>query len=168
MKRKSFMAACLALGFVAAVAVAQTGGTKTHQVVPQQNLKWEPGPLPGTQMTVVSGDPKKSGGSFVLRLKLANKIQVPPHWHPMDEHVTVLSGTFSLGMGNKFDAKAVQDLRTGDYVVITKEMRHFGASKGETVLQVHGTGPFAINWVNPADVPAQPAPAKGAPAKKQK
>ena len=169
MKKTTIFAACLALGLCAVVAMAQTGAPKAaHQVARAQTLKWAPGPLPGSQMAVVSGDPAKSGVPFVLRLKLADKVQVPAHWHPTDEHVTVLAGIFAVGMGDKYDGKKLDDLKVGDYLMIPKEMRHYGLAKGESVVQVHGMGPFAINWVNPADVPAQPAPPKAAPAKKQK
>ena len=162
MKKAAAMAAALALILSAGVVMAQSGSAKaTHQMARAQSLQWAPGPLPGSQLAVVSGDISKAG-PFVLRLKLADKVQVPAHWHPTDEHVTVLSGIFSLGMGDKYDGKKLDDLKAGDYIMLPKEMRHFGLSKGESVVQVHGMGPFVINWVNPADVPAPPA------AKKQK
>ena len=80
---------------------------------------------------------------------------VPAHWHPTDENVTVISGSFGIGLGDKFDKDKVRFLPPGSYVRLTKEERHFAVMKGETVVQVHGTGPFALNYVNPADNPAK-------------
>jgi len=86
--------------------------------------------------------------------------KIAPHWHPTDEHVTVLSGTFSLGMGETFDAKAAKPLAPGGYALLPAEMRHFAWTKGGATVQVHGMGPFVLNYVNPADDPSRSAPPK--------
>lgn len=132
-----------------------------HSIVAADTLKWNP-IIPGADLAVVSGDPDKAGGQFVLRIRIKNGTKVPAHWHPTDEHVTVLRGTLLIGMGEKYDEKALQTLGTGNYVSIPKQMRHFALAKGDTILQVHGMAPFKVNWVNPAEVPALPgkAPAK--------
>lgn len=165
MKKTAAMAAAFVLTLTTTAVLAQTGApAAAHQMARAQTLQWAPGPLPNSQLAVVSGDPSKPG-PFVLRIKAADKLVIPAHWHPTDEHVTVLSGIFALGMGDKYDAKKLDDLKAGDYVMLPKEMRHYALSKGESVVQVHGMGPFVINWVNPADVPPPPPPP---PAKKQK
>ena len=113
-------------------------------------------------MAVVSGDPGKAG-TFVVRLKAPAGFKVAPHWHPTDENVTVISGTFALGMGEKFDAAALKAAPAGGYGLMPAEMRHFAMAKTAVVVQVHGTGPFALTYVNPADDPSKrvaPAPAK--------
>jgi hypothetical protein len=73
---------------------------------------------------------------------------------PEDENITVLTGTFLVGMGDHFDEGKLKAMHAGDFASIPKEMRHFAIAKGETVYQVHGIGPFKVNWVNPADVAA--------------
>jgi hypothetical protein len=81
--------------------------------------------------------------------------KIAPHWHPTDEHVTVISGTFALGMGEKFDNAALKSLSAGGYGLMPAEMRHFAMAKSAATVQVHGVGPFALNYVNPADDPSK-------------
>ena len=90
---------------------------------------------------------------FVLRLRYHGKSRIPPHWHPIDEHLTVLSGRFRLGMGTSGDERATTALVAGAYGFVAAKMAHYGWADGETTIQVHGIGPFVINYVNPADDP---------------
>ncbi len=123
------------------------------------NLKWVP-IRPGNEMAVVYGDPSKAGELYAVRFRFADGFKVPAHWHPQDEHATVLQGTLLLGMGKKWDERALTTtLTTGAYVFVPKEMPHFALARGGTVLQAHGIGPFQIIYVDPADDPRnQPAP----------
>src|SRR6516165_557553 len=119
------------------------------------DVKWQPAPpgLPaGAQIAVLFGDPTKAG-PYVLRVKLPDGYKVPPHWHPTDENVTVIEGTFMAGKGDKFSAEASEALPAGSFVKMPREMRHFAWAKGETIIQVHGIGPFEITYVNAADDP---------------
>ncbi len=124
------------------------------EVVTPDSLKWT-SYAPGVEMAVLSGDPNASGGLYTIRLKMADGNQIAPHWHPEDESVTVLNGTLQVGMGEKFDATALQSLPAGSHAVVPKEMRHFAKSSGETIIEVYGQGPFKINYVNPADDPSR-------------
>src|ERR1044072_6662133 len=91
-------------------------------------------PLSST-LAVVYGDPSKPGAPFVLRLtNRANQI-VPVHWHPEDENITVIQGTWYLGSGDKFDRKALREMNVGDYAWMPKKMRHFGWAKTDIILQ---------------------------------
>jgi ketosteroid isomerase-like protein len=134
------------------------GGPPTKEVVVAANgLTWSDAPpvLPaGAKMAVVSGDPGKPE-MFAIRVQLPSGYIIAPHWHPTDEHVTVLSGTFSLGMGDQFDRDDLKDLSAGGYASMPAGMRHFAATKGATTIQVDGMGPFAVNYVNPADDPSK-------------
>lgn len=128
---------------------------KGHVMLRPDDLKWGPGPaaLPaGAKFAVLAGDPHKTG-PFVIRAKLPDGYKVPPHWHPTDENVTVLKGTFMAGKGEKFNAEAAEALPAGSFVRMPKRMRHFAFAKGETIIQVHGMGPFEIHYVNAADDP---------------
>lgn len=135
----------------------------THQggvmLTPDQ-MKWGPAPpaLPaGAQMAVLSGNPSKAGAPFAIRVKFPDGYRVPPHWHPTDENVVVLEGTIALGMGDKADAAVEHELTAGSFALMPKGMRHFARAIGETTIQIYGVGPFAINYVNPADNPMKKA-----------
>jgi quercetin dioxygenase-like cupin family protein len=124
-----------------------------------KQTKWGDAPpalRKGAQFAVLSGDPGKQG-PFVIRLKMPAGFKIAPHWHPTDEQVTIIAGTFSVGMGDNFDAQATKTLTTGDYALMPAEMRHFAWTKTGATVQVHGTGPFALNYVNAADDPRQDA-----------
>jgi ketosteroid isomerase-like protein len=131
--------------------------SQPHVSSTSAEVKWGDAPPslpPGAKMAVISGDPTKAE-PFTLRGQLPSGYRIPPHWHPTDEHVTVLSGTFAFGMGEKFDEKSLKDLSAGGYTLMTATMPHYGITKGPTVIQVHGMGPFVLNYVNPADDPSR-------------
>jgi len=108
----------------------------------------------GASFAVVSGDPSHAG-LFVVRLKLPAGYKIAPHWHPTDEHVTVLAGTFGVGMGDKIDLAATKKLPAGGYALLPATMHHYAVAIEETTVQVHGQGPFALTYVNPSDDPSQ-------------
>ena len=124
-------------------------------IYPTSGIKWANGPasLPaGAKIAVLEGDPGKEG-FFTMRLWLPDGYKIPPHWHPKVEHVTVISGTFNLGMGEKFDQSATREMAAGTFGFWAAGMRHFVWVKGDTVVQLHGIGPWGINYVNPSDDP---------------
>jgi len=90
---------------------------------------------------------------YVARAKLPDGYKVPPHWHPADENVTVLQGTLLIGTGDKLDASHAEELPAGLFMQMPKTMHHFAIAKGETLIQLHGTEPFEIIYINPADDP---------------
>ena len=150
------------------VAIAQTPKKAPPKAAPHAmaakpvmympgDISWAPSPastgLPsGMQMSVLSGDPSKPG-MFTIRGKIPDGGKIAAHWHPTDEHITVLQGTFSAGMGDKLDTAALRDFPAGSYLVMPKRMNHFVVAKGETIIEVHAMGPFVLNYVNPADDP---------------
>lgn len=124
-------------------------------MVASSGLTWGDAPpvLPaGAKMAVVSGDPGKPE-QFAVRLQMPAGYTIAPHWHPTDEHVTVISGTFGLGMGDTLGN--VKDLPAGGYAVLPAEMRHFAKAVTAATVQVDGMGPFVINYVNAADDPSK-------------
>lgn len=145
-----------ASGAVTAAALADA--VPSHVLTTPRAIKWVPFVPggPGVKAAVLAGDPEKPG-PFVLRIKSPAGAKVPPHWHPGDEHITVLSGTFAVGMGDVFDAKKLTVLPAGSYALMPREMHHFAQSKTATVVQVHGMGPFQVNFVNPAADPRKKA-----------
>src|SRR5207302_10243937 len=132
---------------------APTHGQQIH--TPDQ-IKWKPGPPslpPGAKMAVLEGDPTKEG-PFTMRVLLPDGYSVPPHIHTAVEHITVISGTFNLGMGDKIDKSATQAMPAGAFGHWPAGMKHFAWANGETVVQLHGVGPWGIQYVNPADDPS--------------
>jgi quercetin dioxygenase-like cupin family protein len=148
---------CVTFAFVALAAFAGAQGPKSHIALTPTDVKWGPAPpslQKGAELAVVSGNPG-AAGPFVIRLKVPAGYKIAPHWHPTDEHVTVISGTFALGMGEKFDAKAMKEMPAGSYGMLPAEMRHYAMAKTAAIVQVHGMGPFVLNYVNPADDPSK-------------
>ena len=118
-------------------------------------VKWGPAPptLPkGAQFAVLSGDPSKNG-FYVVRLKLPANYQIPAHHHPTTENLTVLSGSFHAGMGDKLDRTKAETFEPGGFAAMPANMNHYAWASRDTVIQVDGEGPFAIVYVNPADDP---------------
>ncbi len=145
----------------AATATAEA----THVILDASEIAWQPAPdvLPsGAEIAVLAGDLTKEG-PFVFRVKLPDGYRVAPHWHPLVESVTVLSGTFGIGMGETFDATAGRELGPGALFVMPAETPHFAWSKGETIIQVHGSGLWGLNYVNPEDDPRNAAGEGAAP-----
>ena len=103
-----------------------------------------PGFLPGMKVAVLEGDPEKAG-PYTLRLQFPAGYRFPGHSHPNTENLTVISGKFLLGMGERTDIRELKAYEPGDYLNIPPNMAHFGGADVETVIQLHGTGPFAIN-----------------------
>ena len=126
-----------------------------HGFYSAADLKWQDGPpsLPaGAKVVMLEGDLAKEG-PFTLRALLPDGYKIPPHTHPKIEHVTVISGTFYLGMGEKFDQSAGHEMSAGAFGFWPAGMTHFAWTKGETIIQVHGVGPWGITYLNPADDP---------------
>ena len=120
-------------------------------------LKWGDAPpnVPkGAKLAVVSGDPG-GRGPYVVRLRLPPNYKIAAHHHPKSEYVTVLSGSFHIGMGDKLDQSKGQELRAGGFAEAPAGMNHYAWTTSETVIQIHGEGPFAITYVNPADDPSK-------------
>jgi len=125
------------------------------ELFPVAEIKWQDGPpsLPkGAKIAVLEGDPGKEG-PFVFRVKVPDGYRIPVHTHPKTERVTVISGTFNIGMGDKFDMTETKPMPAGTYGHWEAGMKHFVWIKGETVVQFHGMGPWTIQYVNPVDDP---------------
>lgn len=133
-------------------APAPAAAAAHHTMMMDKDLKWS-ALAPGYEMTVVSGNPDATG-PYVLRIRATkDHAEVPPHWHPGDESITILSGTFKVGEGDKTDEKATHTLQAGDFAMMPAKVHHFAISSKDCVVQVHGMGPFKVNWVNPPEAP---------------
>jgi quercetin dioxygenase-like cupin family protein len=128
-----------------------------HVLLTPGDIKWGPAPpvLPaGAQVAVLDGDPFKPG-FFSIRLKFPDGYKIPAHWHPTDENITVIQGTFRAGMGDAHSDAALHDFPVGSFIKMPKRMRHFASAKGKVIVQVYGPGPFVLTYVNPSDDPTK-------------
>ena len=146
--------------FVLALSVTASGQAVAptppgHPVMNAATLQWVPAPpsLPaGAMMAVLAGDPGKEG-VFVVRAKFPDGYKVSPHFHPTDEHVTVLKGSLMMGLGEKVDRAAMHAVTAGGFFTAPATKPHYVVAKGETIIQITAMGPFSVTYVNPSDDP---------------
>jgi mannose-6-phosphate isomerase-like protein (cupin superfamily) len=164
--RRNLSGAALVFGvlsmtyFVAAQVREDSGRDRAidrhdHVFVRPERIDWKrdhPALPPGAQYAVLQGDPS-APGPFTMRLRVPAEYRIPPHTHPQAEHVTVLSGALRLGMGQRFDEGALQELPAGSFFVMPPGMAHFVQAAEETTIQLHGVGPWDIRYIDPGDDP---------------
>jgi quercetin dioxygenase-like cupin family protein len=142
---------------IASAGAASSAGTQTQDALAPDEITWSAGPpsLPaGAQSAVLYGDPSKEG-VFALRIKFPKGYRIPPHTHPRPEVVTVISGSFAIGMGETLDASEAKKLPAGGFFAIEPGMAHYGIVDEGAVVQINSSGPWAIKYVNPDDDPRQ-------------
>ena len=147
--------AAVAIAGVASTALADT--MDGHTIVQPQEIKWGPAPTllpPGAEAAVLFGDPSEEG-LFVLRLKLPAGYTVAPHTHPVDEVITVISGTFRIGMGKVADQRRARPLPAGSFFALPPGTVHYVFINEETVIQISTIGPWGLTYINPKDDPRQ-------------
>jgi len=156
MKKLLAVFSLVVTGFLATPVYAEMEG---HMMVSPKSLVWTDVPSlpPGAKITVIEG-PLNEATPFTFRLKFPPNYQIPAHWHPAIEHVTVLSGTFNMGLGDKLDKTKTMPLTTGGVAILAPQIPHFGWTKEATVIQLHGMGPWGITYVNEADDPRKKKP----------
>jgi quercetin dioxygenase-like cupin family protein len=143
------VATALVLGAPAAQAAGQ------HTILQPNEIKWSAGPpsIPkGAEVAILFGDPSKEE-PFAMRLKMPNGYRLAPHSHPKPEIVTVISGTFRIGMGETADPSKATAVPAGGFFAFPAGMVHFASTEGETVIQLNSVGPWALTYVNPKDDP---------------
>jgi quercetin dioxygenase-like cupin family protein len=136
---------------------AQAPTHPTHVFTPS-SIQWGPAPPlvpPGAQFAVLEGDPTASTGDYTIRLRMPDGYRIPPHWHPLRENVTVISGTFALGMGDVFDVDKMKSVPAGTFAFLDPDMHHFAMAHGEAIVQVHGASPLQFNYINAQDDPGK-------------
>ena len=153
MKLKKIM---LAIVCCAGILLAQSG--KPQNAFTPDQIKWGPPPpflAAGAQVAILEGDPMASSGDFTLRIKMPDGFKLAPHFHPKRENVTVISGNFKVGMGDKFDESKMMTFPAGSFAYMDPDMHHYAMASGEVVVQVHGISPIKFNYVNAADDPSK-------------
>ena len=150
--RSTVLLGLISLGLAAPLANAQDA--HHHLLLDPGKLTWAAVPSlpPGAQIAVIEG-PMNQAVPFTIRLKFPDNYRIPPHWHPAVERLTVLSGIFHLGSGESFDKAKAETLPAGGIAIMPAQMRHYAWTTGETVVQLHGTGPWGVTYVNAAEDP---------------
>jgi quercetin dioxygenase-like cupin family protein len=134
--------------------VAEAQHHADHVMIVPSELKWAPVPsLPaGAQISVIEG-PLDKAAPITARIKFPANYRLPAHTHPVIEHVTVISGTFHMGIGDKLNTSKTTALTPGSFAIMQPGTRHFAWTEQETIVQIHSVGPWGITYVNPADDP---------------
>jgi hypothetical protein len=137
--------------------MAASAATTNNAFTPDA-IQYGPAPpflAPGAQLAVLEGNPLASSGDYTLRLKMPDGFRIAPHWHPLRENVTVISGSFKVGMGDHFDESSMMSFPAGSFAYLDPDMHHYAMAKGEVVVQVHGMAPVQFNYINPDDDPSR-------------
>ncbi|WP_093039196.1 cupin domain-containing protein [Roseovarius azorensis] len=145
------MAAVTVAVLTAPVALAQDD----HVMIESGAFEYAAGPgslQKGAEYAVLYGDPA-SDGVFAMRLRLPDGFHIAPHHHTKPEIVTVISGTFRLGMGEEADTTETTALEPGSFFAFQPGMAHYAYAEGETVVQLNSTGPWTITYVRAEDDP---------------
>ena len=140
------------------LTIAAHPGAHQKNAFTPDTIPWGPAPpfiAPGAQLAVLEGDPTASSGDYTVRLKMPDGYRIAPHWHPLRENVTVISGTFKVGMGDNFDETKMAAFPAGSFAFLDPDMHHYAMASGEVVVQVHGISPLQFNYVNPDDDPSR-------------
>src|SRR5215468_4543704 len=155
---KSALVVLLVMVFSWVRSFAQEDQSVDMRLYPPTSMEWKAGPAaipPGAKMAVLEGDPTKEG-PFVVRFQFPAGYHIPPHTHPKTERVTVISGALYLATGESLDRNSARKLPAGSFGYWPAGMKHTAWSEGETIIQLHGVGPWQINYVNLADDPRNP------------
>lgn len=139
---------------LAGLASAAIAGESDGFVNPK-DIHWGPAPaaIPkGAKIAVLQGDPFKSG-PFVIRLMVPAGYEIPPHWHTQDESLTVISGSFYFGTGDKAETRNAPTISAGAFHHLSGKDHHYLVARTASVIQINGNGPFDVTYINAVDDP---------------
>ena len=161
MKGKPFVAlsiaAMLCLAGQLLTTAAHSGAQEKNAFTPD-TIQWAPAPpflTAGAQLAVLEGNPAGTTGDYTVRLKMPDGYRIAPHWHPLRENVTVISGNFKVGMGDTFEVDKMATFPPGSFAYLDPNMHHYAMAAGEVTIQIHGASPLQINYVHPEDDPGK-------------
>ena len=158
MKARMIGVSVLCGGIAVSIGLASAESKAKHvtHIFNPDDVKWAPAPPslpPGAEAAVLDGDMMKKGSEFTVRLRFPAGYKIPAHFHPKDEHVTVLSGSLYMGIGDKLDESGAQEIKAGGFHAIPRGVRHYAFTKETATIQLSGVGQWGITYVNPADDP---------------
>jgi hypothetical protein len=154
MKRLYTTALAVVFGVLSAGATSTWAESDHHRMITPNELKWNDVSSlpPGAKVAIIEGRLNEAE-PFTFRLKFPDNYKIPAHWHPAVERVTVLSGTFHMGVGDMLDMQKSMALSPGSIMILQPKTHHFAWTEGEVTVQLNGIGPWGITYVNPADDP---------------
>jgi hypothetical protein len=166
MKRNLCLCLCLTLALFTGIWWMRQPGSlgvmavsaSEKNVFTPDAVQYGPAPsfvAPGAQLAVLEGNPLASSGDYTVRLKMPDGYRIAPHWHPKRENVTVISGTFKVGMGDHFEEASMLSFPAGSFAYLDPDMHHYAMASGEVVVQIHGMSPVQFNYINPDDDPSR-------------
>jgi quercetin dioxygenase-like cupin family protein len=129
---------------------------KSHIMLTPEEVRWGPCPPavpPGASCAVIEGSLTAANALFAYRVRMPDNYRIPPHFHPVDEHLIVVSGVFNIGHGDKSDPSAARSMMAGSFIVMPKGMPHFAWTRGETIIHVYAIGPWGLTYVDARDDP---------------
>jgi quercetin dioxygenase-like cupin family protein len=132
------------------------GGLKSHIMLTPEDIRWgacPPAVPSGANCAVIEGSLAAANTLFAYRVKMPDNYRIAAHFHPVDEHLIVISGVFNMGHGEKLDLGATRPMTAGSFIVMPKGMPHFAWTKGETIIHVYGIGPWGLTYVDARDDP---------------
>lgn len=135
--------------------VVNSPAAAVHIVLPLNDDAWHEGPqgMPaGAKFAAITGDPAQPG-PFVLRAELPPGYSISPYRRCSDESIVVLAGSLKIGTGSSFDPSRMRNFHSGAFVRLRADEPHYAATDGGAVVQIVGTGPFAIEYVRPPKSP---------------
>jgi hypothetical protein len=163
MKKKLWL--CFGLALLAGMGwIGLCGIHSASAAAPEKNvftpdgIQYGPAPAfvqPGAELAVLEGNPMAASGDYTVRLKMPAGYRIAPHWHPKRENVTVISGTFKVGMGDHFDESTMLSFPAGSFAYLDPDMHHYAMAGSEVVVQIHGMAPVQFNYINPEDDPSK-------------
>jgi quercetin dioxygenase-like cupin family protein len=147
--------------FICAALVAATGAiadtaTKGGFTITPADMQWKPSArVPGLEtVDFIGSGAGNQPGTYTYRVKFPANFKMQAHSHPDERHYTILSGTWYVGFGDKADPARMKALPPGSFYVEPANVPHFVATRDEgAVIQISGTGPTAVNYVDPAHAP---------------
>lgn len=157
MKRNLLLATVVGATILVSTIGARTTSPEKNAFTPDA-MPYGPAPAfvpAGAQLAVLEGNPGAATGDYTVRLKMPDGYRIAPHWHPNRENVTIISGTFKVGMGDEFEESKMATFPAGSFAYLDPSMHHFAMASGEVVVQVHGQAPLQFNYVNPNDDPSK-------------
>jgi quercetin dioxygenase-like cupin family protein len=145
---------------VATIVSAQQTPPKTDAPIgiTPEAVVWTDGPPtlpPGSKMAVLEGSPRAEG-MFTMRVRVPAGSAIPPHWHPRQERVTILSGAVDLGFGAVANKNSVTRYRAGSFYVNPPRVMHYLFFPEATEMQMTGVGPWELFTTDPNAPPAVP------------
>jgi quercetin dioxygenase-like cupin family protein len=152
---KATFAKSLIAVILAGLASTAMAGGASEGFVNAKDIQWGAAPpmIPkGAKIAVLQGDPGKSG-PFVMRLMVPAGYKIPPHWHSQDESLTVISGSFYFGKGDKAETSGAPTITAGAFHYLSGKDHHYLVAKTPSVIQINGNGPFDVTYINAEEDP---------------